>query len=83
MQFLKKVKHDTTAARLTRASGIALILIACGAFAAAIAMHISHKPVGWSVLAVIGGLCALGLAGLTLIASLADRYARHPQHKEE
>jgi len=72
-----------TPSRLTHVSGIALVLIACGAFVSAFVIHISQKPAGSSVLAIIGGLCALGLAGLTLVASLAHRYARHLQHKEE
>lgn len=83
MQFLKKVKHEMTPSRLTLVSGVTLVVVACGAFATALFMHIARKPPGWSVLAIIGGLYALGMAVLTLIMSLAERYARRLQDKEE
>ncbi|MCX6085637.1 MAG: hypothetical protein NTX94_04260 [Caldiserica bacterium] len=65
------------------AAGIGLIGVACSAFVAALVMHLAGRPFGWSVLAVIGGMSALGLAGVTFIADLADRYAKRLQNKEE
>ncbi|MCX6063802.1 MAG: hypothetical protein NTV26_06450 [Caldiserica bacterium] len=65
------------------AAGIGLIVIACAAFLGAFVMHLVGRPLGWSVLAVVGGMGALGLAGVTFIADLADRYAKRLQHKEE
>jgi di/tricarboxylate transporter len=60
-----------------------LIGVACAAFVGALVMHLVGRPLGWSVLAVVGGMSALGLAGVTFIADLADRYAKRLQHKEE
>ncbi|MCX6097776.1 MAG: hypothetical protein NTZ77_04765 [Caldiserica bacterium] len=64
------------------AAGIGLIVIACAAFVGAFVMHLVGRPLGWSVLAVVSGMSALGLAGLTFIAGLADRYTKRLQHKE-
>ncbi len=68
---------------MAAAAGIGLIVIACAAFLGAFVMHLVGRPLGWSVLAVVGGMGALGLAGVTFIADLADRYAKRLQHKEE
>jgi len=68
---------------VTVAAGIGLIVVACSAFVAALVMHFAGRPFGWSVLAVVGGMSALGLAGVTFIADLADRYAKRMQNKEE
>lgn len=46
-------------------------------------MHLLGKPLGWSVLAVVGGMSSLGLAGVSFIADLAETYAKRLQHKEE
>lgn len=83
MQFPKKVKYHLGAFRLTLLAGTLLLLIACGAFAEAFIMRSAHKPEGWSVLAAIGGFCALGMAGLTFVVRLAEWYARHLRDKEE
>jgi dolichyl-phosphate-mannose--protein O-mannosyl transferase len=83
VQFLKKVKHDMTSSRLALVSGVVLIVVACAAFAIALFMHIARKPPGWSILAIIGGVYALGMAVLTLIMSLADRYARRLRDRED
>jgi hypothetical protein len=78
VQSLKKVKHTGESARVAVAAGIGLIVIACAAFVGALVMHLVGRPLGWSVLAVVGGL-----AGVTFIADLADRCAKQLQHKEE
>jgi hypothetical protein len=83
VQSLKKVKHTGESARVAVAAGIGLIVIACAAFVGAFVMHLVGRPLGWSVLAVVGGMAALGLAGVTFIADLADRCAKQLQHKEE
>lgn len=83
MQFPKKVKYRPGAFDLSRLAGTLLLLIACGAFAEALVMRSAHKPEGWSVLAAIGGFCALGMAGLTFVVRLAERYASHLRDKEE
>ena len=46
-------------------------------------MHLVGKPAGWSVLAVIGGMSTLGLAGLSFIADLAETHAKRLHSKEE
>jgi hypothetical protein len=46
-------------------------------------MHLVGRPLGWSVLAVVGGMSALGLAGVSFIVDLAETHAKRLQHKEE
>ena len=70
-------------AHLAGAAGIVLVLVACAAFMGAFVMHLVGKPVGWSVLAVIGGMSTLGLAGLSFIADIAETHAKRLHHKEE
>jgi len=83
VQSLKKVKHGREQAHLATAAGIGLVLVACAAFVGAFVMHLLGKPLGWSVLAVVGGMSSLGLAGVSFIADLAETYAKRLQHKEE
>lgn len=45
-------------------------------------MHLLGRPPGWSVLAVIGGMSALGLAGLSFIADFAETHVNRQHHKE-
>jgi hypothetical protein len=61
---------------LAVAASIGLVLVACAAFVGALAMHLVGRPLGWSVLAVIGGMSALGLAGVSFIADLAETHAK-------
>ena len=60
-------------------TGIGLIVVACAAFVAAFAMYVAGRPLGWSVLAVVGGMSALGLVGVMFIADLADKHAKRLQ----
>ena len=83
MQSSKKVKHRSEPAHLAGTAGIVLVLVACAAFMGAFVMHLVGKPMGWSVLAVVGGTSALGLAGLTFIADIADTHAKRLHHKED
>jgi len=46
-------------------------------------MHLVGRPPGWSVLAVVGGMSALGLAGVSFIADFAETHAKRLHHKEE
>ena len=46
-------------------------------------MHLVGRPLGWSILAVVGGMGTLGLAGLSFIADIAETHAKRMQHKEE
>jgi hypothetical protein len=80
---LRKVKHRREPAHLAVAAGIGLVLIAGAAFVGAVAMHLVGRPPGWSVLAVIGGMSALGLASVSLISDSAETHAKRLQHKEE
>jgi len=83
VQSPKKVKHGRETAHLASAAGIVLVLVVCAAFMGAFVMHLVGKPVGWSVLAVIGGMSTLGLAGLSFIADIAETHAKRLHHKEE
>jgi hypothetical protein len=83
VQSLKKVKHRREPAHLAAAAGIGLVLVACAAFVGAFVMHLVGRPLGWSVLAVVGGMSALGLAGVSFIADLAETQAKRLLHKEE
>jgi fucose permease len=80
---LKKVKHPGERAHPAATTGIGLVLVACIAFAGALAMHLVGKPLGWSILAVVGGMGTLGVAGLSFIADIAETRAKRMQHKEE
>jgi len=46
-------------------------------------MHLVGRPLGWSILAVVGGMGTLGVAGLSFIADIAETRAKSMQHKEE
>jgi len=46
-------------------------------------MHVTGRPAGWSILAVVGGMSALGMAGLSFIADFAETRARRLHRKEE
>jgi hypothetical protein len=83
VQSLKKVKHGREPAHPAATAGIGLVLVACAAFVGAFVMHLVGRPLGWSVLAVVGGMSALGLAGVSLIADFAETHAKRLQHKEE
>ena len=83
MQSLRKVKQGREPPHLAAAAGIGLVLVACVAFVGALVMHLVGRPLGWSVLAVIGGMSTLGLAGLSFIADIAETRAKRMQHKEE
>jgi len=76
VQSLQKVKHGREPARLAAVAGIGLVLIACAAFVGAFIMHLVGRPPGWSILAVVGGMSALGLAGLSFIADFAEIHAK-------
>jgi tetrahydromethanopterin S-methyltransferase subunit E len=80
---LKKVKHRREPSHLAAIAGIGLILAACAAFVGAFVMHLVGRPLGWSVMAVVGGMTALGLAGVSLISDVAETHAKRLQHKEE
>ncbi|MCX6084516.1 MAG: hypothetical protein NT102_06085 [Caldiserica bacterium] len=80
---MKKVKHAGELAHLAVGAGIGLVLVACAVFAGALVMHLVSRPLGWSVLAVVGSMSALGLAGVSLVADLAETHAKRLQHKEE
>jgi hypothetical protein len=83
VQSPRKVKHGSEPAHLAGAAGIVLILVACAAFVGAFVMHLVGRPLGWSVLAVVGGTSALGLAGLSFIAHIAETHARRLHYEEE
>jgi len=83
VQSLKKVKHPGKQVHPAATTGIGLVLVACIAFVGALVMHLVGRPLGWSVLAVIGGMSTLGLAGLSFIADIAETRAKRMQHKEE
>jgi hypothetical protein len=80
---LRKVKQGREPAHLAAAAGIGLVLVACVAFVGALVMHLVGRPLGWSVLAVVGGTSALGLAGVSFIADFAETHAKRLHHKEE
>jgi len=83
VQSPKKVKHGRETAHLAGAAGIVLVLVACAAFMGAFVMHLVGRPLGWSILAVVGGMGTLGVAGLSFIADIAETRAKRMQHKEE
>jgi hypothetical protein len=83
VQSPKKVKHERQTAHLVAVAGIGLVLVVCVAFVGAFAIHLVGRPLGWSILAIIGGMSALGLAGLSFIADLAETHAKRLHHKEE
>jgi hypothetical protein len=83
VQSPKKVKHGNEPAHLAGAAGIVLVLVACTAFMGAFVMHLVGRPMGWSVLAIVGGTSALGLAGLSFIADIAETHGKRLHHKEE
>ena len=83
MQSPKKVKHGRETAHLAGAAGIVLVLVAYAAFMGAFVMHLVGRPLGWSILAVVGGMGTLGVAGLSFIADIAETRAKRMQHKEE
>ena len=83
MQSLKKVKHRREPGQLATATGIGLVLVAGAAFVAALVLHLVGRPFGWSVMAVVGGMSALGLAGVSLVSGIAETLAKRLQHKEE
>jgi len=83
VQSPKKVKHGRETAHLAGAAGIVLVLVACAAFMGAFVMHLVGRPLGWSILAVVGGMGTLGVAGLSFIADIAETRAKSMQHKEE
>jgi hypothetical protein len=83
VQSLKKVKHPGQQAHPAATTGIGLVLVACIASAGALAMHLVGRPLGWSILAVVGGMGTLGVAGLSFIADIAETRAKRMQHKEE
>jgi hypothetical protein len=82
VQSPRKVKHGSEPAHLAGAAGIVLILVACAAFVGAFVMHLVGRPLGWSVLAVVGGLGALGLAGVSFISDTAETLAKRLENKE-
>jgi len=82
VQSTNKVKHERRPFHRQTAAGIILVLIACAALVGAFVMHMAGKPMGWSVLVVVGGLSALGLAGLSFIADLAETRADRQHHME-
>ena len=45
-------------------------------------MHLVGRPLGWSVLAVIGGSGSLGLAGVSFISDTAKTLAKRLENKE-
>jgi fucose permease len=83
VQSLKKVKHRRGLAHPAATTGIGLVLVACIAFAGALAMHLVGRPLGWSILAVVGGMGTLGVAGLSFISDIAETHAKRLHHKEE
>ena len=83
MQSLKKVKHRREPGHLATATGIGLVLVAGAAFVGAFVIHLVGRPLGWSVMAIVGGMSALGLAGVSLISGVAETHAKRLQHKEE
>jgi hypothetical protein len=46
-------------------------------------MHLVGRPLGWSVLAVVGRMSAVGLAGVSFMADLAETHTKRLHHKEE
>jgi hypothetical protein len=83
VQSVKKVKHRREPGHPAIAAAIGLVLVACTAFVAALVMHLVGRPLGWSVLAVVGGMSTLGLAGVSFIADFAETHAKRLHHKEE
>jgi hypothetical protein len=83
VQSLKKVKRRWGPDQLAAATGIGLVLVAGVAFVAALVLHLVGKPFGWSVMAVVGGMSALGLAGVGLVSGIAETLAKRLRHKEE
>jgi len=82
VQSPRKVKHGSEPAHLAGAAGIVLILVACATFVGAFVMHLVGRPLGWSVLAVVGGTSALGLAGVSFISDTAKTLAKRLENKE-
>jgi hypothetical protein len=83
VQSSKKVKHGREPSHPAAAAGIVLVLVACAAFMGAFVMHLIGRRMGWSVLAVVSGTSALGLAGLSFIADITETHAKRLHHKEE
>jgi hypothetical protein len=83
VQSLKKVKHRREQAHLATLAAIGLVLVACAAFVGAFVMHLVGRPLGWSIMAVVGGMNALGLVGVSFVADIAETYTKQLQHKEE
>jgi len=83
VQSPKKVKHGSEPAHLASVAGTVVVLVACAAFMGTFVMHLVGRPMGWSVLAVVGGTSALGLAGVSFIADFAETHAKRLHHKEE
>ena len=46
-------------------------------------LRLVDRPPGWLVLAVVGSMSALGLAGASFIADFAETRAKPLHHKEE
>jgi hypothetical protein len=46
-------------------------------------MRFVGRPLGWSILAIVGGMGTLGVAGLSFIADIAETRAKRLHHKEE
>jgi len=68
---------------LAAATNLGLVLVAGAAFVAALVMHLVGRPYGWSVMAVVGGMSALGLAGVSVVSGIAEKHAERLWHKEE
>jgi hypothetical protein len=83
VQSLKKVKRRSNPDQLAAATNIGLVLVAGAAFVAALVMHLVGRPFGWSVMAVVGGMSALGLAGVSLVSRIAQTRAKQLWHKGE
>jgi len=82
VQSPRKVKHGSEPAHLAGAAGIVLVLVACTAFVGAFVMHLVGRPLGWSILAVVSGMSALGLAGVSFISDTAKTLAKRLENKE-
>jgi predicted phage tail protein len=83
VQSPKKVKRRREPSHLATATGIGLVVVAGAAFVGASVMHLVGRPLGWSVMAVVGGMSALGLAGVGLVSGIAETLAKRLRHKEE
>jgi threonine dehydrogenase-like Zn-dependent dehydrogenase len=83
VQSPRKVKHGSEPAHLAGAADIGLVLVACAASVGAFVMRLVDRPPGWLVLAVVGSMSALGLAGASFIADFAETRAKPLHHKEE